>query len=100
MKFLPLFHIATRLNSQKPYETEIQNEICLINFYMNIGTSKLNFWTIDPTRISILPLFQFQRRLLTLKHLKIFSTWNVARNGAMWKRVFDEHRWKTKTKYV
>jgi len=31
MKFLLLFHIATRLNSQIPYETEIYNEIYLID---------------------------------------------------------------------
>ena len=36
-----------------------------------------------------LTLFQFLTPLLTSKHLKIFSTYLVWRNGTMWKRAFN-----------
>jgi len=32
-----LFQLATQLNSHNPYETEIHNEPCNINLYMDIG---------------------------------------------------------------
>jgi len=88
MKFLPLFQIATILNSQDPYETEIHNEICLINLYMIIGISNLNFWSIESTKMCILPIFHFETRLLTSEHLKLFSWWLLDRNEAMWKTRF------------
>jgi len=39
MIVLPSFQLATRLNSQTPYETEIYNELLHNNLYMNIGIS-------------------------------------------------------------
>ena len=36
---LPLFQIATRLNTQNPYDTEIHYELREINLYMTIGNS-------------------------------------------------------------
>jgi len=35
-----LFQLATRINSQNPYETEIHNEISHINSFMITGISK------------------------------------------------------------
>jgi len=46
---LLLFQVATRLNSQNTYETEIHNEICHINIYMNIGISIWHNWSYDTT---------------------------------------------------
>jgi len=39
MSALPFFQLATRLNTQKPYENEIHNEFREINMYMNSGIS-------------------------------------------------------------
>ena len=54
-----------------------------------------------------LTLFQFLARLLTSKHLKLFSKYLVGRNGTMWKRCFSapqnakkENHVKQKTKCV
>ena len=50
MGALPLFQLATRWNTQKPYETDIHNEFREINLYMNIGISNWIFWSIDPRK--------------------------------------------------
>jgi len=39
MIVLTLFQIATKLNPQNLYETEIHYELWHINLYMDIGTS-------------------------------------------------------------
>jgi len=39
MSAVPLFHLATRLNTQNPYETQNRNEFRETNLYMNIGIS-------------------------------------------------------------
>jgi hypothetical protein len=39
MIVLPIFQLATRLNSQKPYETGIHNELWRVILYMNNGIS-------------------------------------------------------------
>jgi len=71
---LLLFLLATRLLSQNTYETEIRNEICHINLYMNISISNWHIWSYDPTKMKFLSLYQFLTRLLTSKHLKLIST--------------------------
>ena len=50
MSALPLFQLATRLNTQNPYETQIHNEFTEINLYMNIGISNWHIWSIDPRK--------------------------------------------------
>jgi len=48
---LPLFQLATRLNSQNPYETEIHNEHSYINLYMITANSKWHILSIDHTKM-------------------------------------------------
>ena len=86
---LPSFQLATRLNSQNRKETEIFNEICHINLYIDIGNSNWHNWSFDPTKMKFFTLFQFLARLLTSKYLKLFSTYLVEQNGAMWKTCFQ-----------
>jgi len=50
---LPVFQLATRLNTHNPYETEIHNEFWEINLCMNIGNSTWYIWNIDSTKWSI-----------------------------------------------
>jgi len=55
---------------------------------MNIGISNWHNWSFDATKMKLFTLFHFLTRLLTSKHLKLFSTYLVGRNGAMWKKFF------------
>ena len=50
---------------------------------MNTGISNCQMWSIDPNKMTFLPLFQFDTRLLTSKHPNPFSTKLVERNGEM-----------------
>jgi hypothetical protein len=74
---------------------------------MNIGISNWHNWSFDLTQMLFLILFQFLTRLLTSKHLKLFSTYFVVRNGQMWKTCFQilkmrkkEISWNIKTNCV
>jgi len=51
MCVVPLFHLATRLNTQNPYEIQIRNDFREINLYMNIGNSNCAIWNIDPRKL-------------------------------------------------
>ena len=66
--------LATRLNSQNTYETEIHNDIWHINLYMNIGISNWRNWSYEPMKMTFLTLYQFLTRLLISKHLNLIST--------------------------
>ena len=74
MSVLTLFQLATRLNLQNPYEAVIHYETRDINLYMNTGISNWHICSIDPTKMRVFPLFQFDTRLLTSSHPKLFST--------------------------
>ena len=67
---LLIFQLATSLYSQNTYETEIHNEICHINLYMNIDISNWHNWSYDPTKMNFVTLYKFFTQLLTSKHLK------------------------------
>jgi len=41
----------------EPYETEIHNELWLINFYMTIGITNYNFWSDVQTKMRVLLFF-------------------------------------------
>ena len=89
MILLPSFQLATRLNSQNTNETEFINERWHINLFMNICISNWNNRSFDLTKMLFLNLFQFLTRLITSKHLELFSTYLVGRNGTMWKTCFS-----------
>ena len=74
MIVVPSFQVATRLNSQNPYESEIYNELWHIKLYMNTGISNSHIWSIVLTKMKYLPLFQFDTRLLFSRHPKLFIT--------------------------
>ena len=76
------------INSQITNETEFTYKIWHINLFMNIGISNWHNWIFDLTYMLLLILFQFLTRYLTSKHLKLFSTYLVVRNGTMWKTCF------------
>ena len=86
---LPSFQLATQLNSQNRNENEFINELWHISLYMNIGISNWHNWSFDPRKMMFFNLFQFLTRLLTSKYLKIFSTFLMVRNGAMWITCFS-----------
>ena len=88
IKVLPSFLLVTRLNSQNRNETDFINEYWHIKLYMNIGVSYWQNWNLDPTKMKFFTLLNLLTRLLTSKHLKLFSKYLVLRNGAMWKRAF------------
>ena len=88
MIVLPSFQVATRLASQNTNETAFINEYWHINLFMNIGISNWHK-EVSNSRICFLTLFQFLTRLLTSKHLKLFSTYLVGRNGTMWNTCFS-----------
>ena len=88
MLVLPSFQLSTRLNLQNTYENEFINEPWHINLFMNICISNWHNWRFDVTNF-FLTLFQFLTWLLTSKHLKLFSTYLLARNGTMWKTCFS-----------
>ena len=77
------------LNSKNQYMKQIQNELWNLNLYMNTSISNWHIWNIDPTEMRVLPFFQFDTKLLTSKHPKLFSTLLVERNGAVWKSCFS-----------
>ena len=82
------FQVATRLNSLIKNETELINVLWLTILCMNIRISNLHNWNFDPTSMTFFTLFLFLTRFLTSKYLKVFSTYHVGRNGAMWKTCF------------
>jgi len=86
---LPSFQIAKPLNSPNRYESGVINELWPINFYMNIGISNWNNWSFGPRKMKFFTLFQFLTWLLISYHLKLFSTYLVRRNGAMWRTCFS-----------
>jgi len=47
MSALPLFQLATRLNTKNTYETDIHNEFSVINRYMSIRTCNWHIWSND-----------------------------------------------------
>ena len=65
MNALTLFQLASRLNTQNPYENRIRNEFRKINLYMNIVNSNWHIWSIDPTKNKYLLLLHFDTQLLT-----------------------------------
>jgi len=67
MSALHLFQLATRLNTQNPYESKIHNEFIEINLFIYIGISNWHIWSIDHTNMTFLPIFQFEKRKLTSK---------------------------------
>jgi len=83
MIVLPLFQLATLLNSQITNETNFINELLNIHLFMNIGISNWHNFNFDLTKMLFLTLFQFLSRLLTSKHLKISSTYLVVQKGTM-----------------
>jgi len=107
MTFLLSFQFATRLNSHNTNETEFINELWFINFFY-IVNSNLHNWSFESTELTFSTLLRFFPRLLTSKHLKIFSTFLVGRNLAIWKTCFSvpqnakkkENHLKHKTKWV
>jgi len=56
---------------------------------MNIGISNQHNWSFDLKKVTFLNLFQFLTRLLTSKHLKLFSTYLVGPNGTMLRTCFS-----------
>jgi hypothetical protein len=87
-----LFQLATKLNSHNTYDTVIHNEIWHINWYMNIGISNWHNWSYNTKKMKFLTLLQFFTRLLSSKHLKLFITYLVGRNGTIWKTCFSAPR--------
>ena len=105
MIVLPSFHLAIPLNSQNTNETEIINELCHINLFINIGISNWHNWIFDVN--DFFDLFHFLTWLLNSKHLKHFSTYLVGRNVKMWITCFSAPQnakkkisWNIKTKCV
>ena len=86
---LQSFQLVTRISSQKRNENEFINVLCFFNLCMNIGNSNWHNWSFDPTSMNFFTLFKFLTRFLTSKYLKLFSTYLVGRNGAMWKTCFS-----------
>ena len=83
------------------------NGLWHINFYMNFGISNWHNSSFESTKLKFFTLFQFLTRLLTSKHLKIFSTYLVGRNVAIWETCFSatqnakkENSWNIKSKCV
>jgi len=107
MIVLTLFRLVTLLNSQNTNEIEFLSELLHINLYKNIGISNWHIWSTDPTKMRFLNLFLFGTSLLTSKHLKLFSTYLVERNGSMWKTYLSapqnakkEHQLKHKNQVL
>jgi len=101
---LSLFQLATPLNSQNPYDTNIHYEHSYINLFMH---SNWHFWSIEYTKLRVLPLFQFDTWFLKSKHTELFSTELLERNSTMWKTCFSAtqnskniHQLNMKIKYV
>ena len=76
-------------------------------FFMNIDISSWHNWCFDLTKMLFFALFQFLTRLLTSKHLKLFSTYLVGRNERCEIRAFQLLKlrknkiiWNIKTKCV
>ena len=89
MKDLSLFNVVKLLNSQNTYEIEILSELWNINLYMNIRVTNWHIWSNDPRKMNFLTSFHFDTRLLTSKHIKLFSTYLVQRNNTMSKTCFS-----------
>jgi hypothetical protein len=86
---LPSFQLVTRINSQYRNETVFINKLWLIILYMNIGISNWHNRSFDATNMKFFTLFQFLTPFQTSTYLKIFSTYLVGRNGAMWNTCFS-----------
>ena len=86
---LPSYQLVTRINSQNRNESVFINIFWNIILYMNIGISNWYNLSFDPTNMKFFTLFQFLTRFLPSKYLKIFSTYFVGGNGAMWKTWFS-----------
>ena len=54
-----LFQLATQSNSHNPYETEIHNEPCNINLYMDIGIANWYIWTIGSSKMRFCHFFSW-----------------------------------------
>ena len=65
------------------------NELWNINLYMNIRVTNWHIWSNDPRKMNFLTSFHFDTRLLTSKHIKLFSTYLVQRNNTMSKTCFS-----------
>ena len=85
----PSFQLVTRINSQDRNEILYINILRHIILYMNIGISNWHNWIFDETNMMFSTSFHFLTRFLNQKYLKIFSTYLVVRNGAMWKTWFS-----------
>ena len=92
MIVLPLFQLATRLNSQNKNETEFINEIWHFNLYVWILVFPIGIIEIYTSRKRFFNSFQSLTRLLNSKQQKFFSTFLVGRNGTMWKTWFSAHQ--------
>ena len=84
---LPSFHLVTRINSQNRNETEIINVLWV--FCIWIFVIPIVIIEVSPTNMKFFTLFHFLTRFRTSKYLKLFSTFLVGRNGAMWKTCFS-----------
>ena len=68
---LPSFQLATRLNSQNTYETEVINGLWDINLYTNIGISNWHNWSFGSTKMTFLLYFS------SLHDYRSPNTWNT-----------------------
>ena len=82
------FHLVSRKNSQNRNENVFINILWHITFYTNIGISNWHNCSFDPTNMKVFTLFQFLTWFLTSKYLKLFSTYLVGWNGALWNTYF------------
>ena len=85
---LPSFQLVTQINSENRYETVFINVLWLTSLCLNIGISNWHNWCFDP-RVWIFYFISVPYTISTSKYLKIFSTYLVGRNGAMWKTCFS-----------
>ena len=96
---LPSFQQATRLNSQKRYETEVINQLWHINLYMNIGNSNCII-EVSIARNEGFYFISVPYTITDLLHLKHFSSYLVWRNGAMGKTCFSATQNAKKKNYL
>jgi hypothetical protein len=85
---LPSFQLATHFNSQKTNNLGLlMNSVSLICSWILVFP--IGILEVSTSRKSYLNLFHFFTRLLTSKHLKLYSTYLVGRNGTMWQTCFS-----------